>query len=112
MLCTPYIASSSMSASIALQNLPEYFKLTPVNGKIPYIEKWQATDVTRNDIAQALERREATGFGLRLGKSSGGIMALDIDGTAPRALLAEIMGSEELPTTVEFTSRPVLKPVY
>ncbi len=87
-----------------IQNLPEYFQLTPVNGKKPYTQKWQTKDIARTDIDSAIANGNATGFGLRLGTVSNGVMALDIDGTAPKALLLEIMGDEELPATVEFTS--------
>lgn len=87
-----------------LDSFPKYFQLTPVRGKKPYTPKWQATDVSRTDIESAIFSGKATGFGLRLGTTSNGVMALDIDGAAPRALISEIMGDEELPVTVEFTS--------
>jgi predicted P-loop ATPase len=88
----------------AIQALPEIFQLTPVRDKKPYIRQWQTTAIPRRDIADAIASGKATGFGLRLGVPSSGVMALDIDGAAPRALLAEIMGAGELPMTVEFTS--------
>jgi predicted P-loop ATPase len=88
----------------AIQALPEIFQLTPVRDKKPYTRQWQTTDIPRRDIADAIASGKATGFGLRLGVPSSGVMALDIDGAAPRALLAEIMGAGELPMTVEFTS--------
>lgn len=87
-----------------LDSFPKYFQLTPVRGKKPCTPKWQATDVSRTDIESAIVSGKATGFGLRLGTTSNGVMALDIDGTAPKALLIEIMGDEVLPATVEFTS--------
>ncbi|WP_310482591.1 bifunctional DNA primase/polymerase [Chamaesiphon sp. VAR_48_metabat_403] len=90
--------------SHSILNLPEYFQLTPVRGKKPYTAKWQTTYIARTDIEQAIASGKATGFGLRLGTPSNGVMALDIDGTAPKALLTEIMGDEEIPVTVEFTS--------
>jgi Bifunctional DNA primase/polymerase, N-terminal len=90
--------------SHSILNLPEYFQLTPVRGKKPYTTKWQTTDIARADIEQAIASGKATGCGLRLGTPSNGVMALDIDGTAPKALLTEIMGDEEIPVTVEFTS--------
>jgi Bifunctional DNA primase/polymerase, N-terminal len=102
MLCKPYkTAASTMNA---IQALPEIFQLTPVRDKKPYIRQWQTTAIPRRDIADAIASGKATGFGLRLGVPSSGVMALDIDGAAPRALLAEIMGAGELPMTVEFTS--------
>lgn len=93
-----------MTALTEIQNLPEHFQLTPVKGKIPYTKAWQTTSIARTEIENAIASGKATGYGLRLGKPSIGVMALDIDGTAPRALLVEIMGDEKLPVTVEFTS--------
>jgi predicted P-loop ATPase len=88
----------------ALDTLPINFALTPVNQKRPYLTNWQSIDTTRTDIAQHLLSGQADGYGIKLGIPSSGICAIDIDGTAARCKLFDIMGDQEMPITVEFAS--------
>jgi uncharacterized protein (DUF927 family) len=91
-------------AIAALDTLPTQFALTPVRAKAPYLNKWQSIDTTRAEIAQQLVSGQADGFGIKLGIPSGGICALDIDGTAARCKLIDVMDGAEMPITVEFAS--------
>lgn len=88
----------------ALDTLPITFSLTPVNQKRPYLTNWQSIDTSRTEIAQHLLSGQADGYGIKLGIPSSGICAIDIDGTAARCKLFDIMGDEEMPITVEFAS--------
>lgn len=88
----------------ALKKLPAGFALTPVKNKIPLLTAWEKTDTTRDEIAAYLKSGQATGFGLRTGISSGGICAIDIDGTAAQCKLIDVMGDEEMPPTIAFAS--------
>jgi hypothetical protein len=93
-----------------MQSLPESFSLVPISivdskpSKSPKKTKWQATDFSRESIAAEIYSGKASGVGLKTGLPSGGILALDIDGTAAQALLDSIMGSTPMPKTVSFTS--------
>ena len=88
----------------ALKKLPAGFALTPVKNKIPFLTAWEKTDTTRDEIAAYLSSGQATGFGLRTGIPSGGICAIDIDGTAAQCKLIDVMGDEEMPPTIAFAS--------
>ncbi len=88
----------------ALDTLPAQFALTPVRAKAPYLTNWQSIDTSREDIAKDITSGKADGYGIKLGIPSGGICAIDIDGTAARQKLIDIMGDVEMPLTVEFAS--------
>jgi uncharacterized protein (DUF927 family) len=88
----------------ALDTLPAQFALTPVRAKAPYLTNWQSIDTSREDIAKDISSGKADGYGVKLGIPSGGICAIDIDGTAARQKLIDIMGDAEMPITVEFAS--------
>jgi predicted P-loop ATPase len=92
------------SAIESLSTLTPQFALTPVRGKIPYLTGWQSIDTSRDDIAKDIASGKADGYGIKLGIPSGGICAIDIDGTAARVKLLDVMGDEEMPLTVEFAS--------
>jgi predicted P-loop ATPase len=88
----------------ALDSLPAQFALTPVRAKAPYLTNWQSIDTSRDAIAKDITSGKADGFGIKLGIPSGGICAIDIDGTAARCKLIDIMGDAEMPLTIEFAS--------
>ena len=88
----------------SLSLLNPQFALTPVRRKAPYLPDWQSIDTSRDDIAKDITVGRADGYGIKLGSPSGGICAIDIDGTAARCRLIDVMGDEDLPTTVEFAS--------
>ncbi len=97
---------------VELHNLPQTWNLTPlgkkdpsgkVDPKAPYIADWANTDVDRVFInAEIEEAGKATGYGLRLGQSSGYVVAIDFDGQSAIEMGLEKFG--ELPNTVTWTS--------
>jgi hypothetical protein len=95
----------------SLATLPVEFALTPVYKKAPYLKDWQSIDTTRANIAQDIASGKADGYGIKLGISSGGICAIDIDGTAAREKLSHIMGAEPI-LTVEFASGKIDRSQY
>ena len=96
----------------ALEKLPAQFALTCVRAKRPFLEAWQKTDTTRDEIAKYLTSGRADGFGIKTGIPSGGICAIDIDGTFSRRKLQDVMGDEEIPVTVEFASGRIDRSQY
>ena len=92
------------SAIESLSALKPQFALTPVREKVPYLKEWQSIDTSRDDIAKDIASGKADGYGIKLGIPSGGICAIDIDGTAARCKLLDVMGDDEMPITVEFAS--------
>jgi len=101
-----------------LNDIPENWALTTVSNKRPYRENWQKeTPLTKEQIKESILNGEQlwsedkekyyrafpSGYGLRLGDVSGGLMALDIDGASVQQLLNAIADGE-LPPTVMWTS--------
>lgn len=92
--------------------LPELWQLTPlgkldkktgkVNSKAPYYSDWTNKDFDRDFIKSEIEAGRAVGIGLRLGKASGYVVAIDFDGQSAIELGKELFG--ELPQTVTWTS--------
>jgi uncharacterized protein (DUF927 family) len=95
----------------SLATLPVEFALTPVYKKAPYLKDWQSIDTTRDNIAQDIASGKADGYGIKLGISSGGICAIDIDGTAARGKFRQIVGAESI-LTVEFASGKIDRSQY
>ena len=102
----------------ALSDLPSHWSLTPLWEKRPYREGWQKEPfIPHADIAQILKQGEeriskrtgkpyrafCSGYGLRLGEVSGGLLAVDVDGSSAEALLNALAVSP-LPETVSWTS--------
>jgi hypothetical protein len=106
-----------------LNQIPESWALTPLLGnKAPYRSQWQhETPIKRSQILAALADGEMVtytkedsstyqkrifpqGYGLRTGVISGGIVAVDLDGSSAHPYILELSGGEELPQTVAFTS--------
>jgi uncharacterized membrane protein YgcG len=89
-----------------LQKLPQEWALTPVYGdKTPYRKNWQGEKpITKVLIERDIRNGKAKGYGLRTGKVSGGIVAVDADGHAPHEKILELSGGVVLPETVAFTS--------
>lgn len=89
-----------------LKELPQEWALTPIYGdKKPYRTNWQSeVPVTKDLIERDIRNGKAKGYGLRTGKVSGGIIAIDADGYAPHEKILELSGGVPLPETVAFTS--------
>ncbi|MBN3924624.1 plasmid replication protein, CyRepA1 family [Nostoc sp. NMS4] len=97
--------------------LPEDYSITPLRDKKPYRENWQnETTVDRELIKSEIQDGHsginkhggeytiyASGFGLRTGDPSNGILAIDVDGSSAQPVLEKHSGGE-LPETVSFTS--------
>jgi hypothetical protein len=90
----------------AVPEFPPSWALTPVTGnKIPYRKGWQNENpVSRDDIEEDIRSGKARGVGLRTGRISGGIVAVDADGPAAQGKILELSGGEALPETVSFSS--------
>jgi len=87
-----------------LSVLPETFCLTPVNGnKEAYLTGWTKEGFAFDSplLLKEIKSRKAKGYGILTGKLSGGIVAVDCDGTAAHDLAEKLGG---LPHTVSFTS--------
>jgi hypothetical protein len=91
---------------LGLSSIPENWALTPVNGnKQPYRKNWQnEKPLSRELITGEINSGKAKGYGLRTGKVSGGIIAIDADGHAAHDKINELSGGVPLPETVAFTS--------
>jgi len=101
-----------------LEDIPDSFALTPVSGKRPYRDGWQnEPPLSKEQIQDCILNGErlwskekekyyrayASGYGLRLGDVSGGLIALDVDGASVQQLLNAI-ASGNLPSTPMWTS--------
>lgn len=106
----------------ALNDIPEHWSLTPIWDKSPKRDDWQTED--KLDIGLIAElifdgepkiskktnkpyKMFASGYGLRTGDYSGGLLAIDVDGATAIPILEKLSGhsSKELQTsTVSWTS--------
>ena len=95
-----------------LHKIPQEWQLTPlgkrdkdtgeINHKAPYLNDWQHKDVERRLIEQDIRSGKAIGIGLRLGKPSGYLVAIDFDGQSAIDLWTEKWG--DVPPTISWTS--------
>ncbi|MGA9381201.1 MAG: bifunctional DNA primase/polymerase [Phormidium sp.] len=101
-----------------LSAIPSHWALTPLLDKSPLRPDWQHEQpISRNELKQLLTNGQKlwsqkkqknwhckwTGYGLRTGEVSGGLVAIDIDGHSAEPILQEISGGE-IPLTVSWTS--------
>ena len=76
--------------------------LVPVNGnKAPYNRDWLNKTFSIETIISEINSGKSKGYGLKTGKISGGILAIDCDGVAAHELAEKLGG---LPKTVTFSS--------
>jgi hypothetical protein len=89
-----------------LDSIPLEWALTPVNGKKqPYRKNWQTENpLSREQIIEEIKSGQAKGYGLRTGRISGGIVAIDADGHAAHDKINELSGGVPRLETVAFTS--------
>lgn len=95
----------SLKIASGLYDIPDHWALTPVQGKRPYRPSWQSeAPLSQEQISQSINQGEqiwsekkerywhgyASGYGLRLGDISGGLIALDIDGASVNQLVNAI----------------------
>jgi len=100
-----------------LDSIPSDWVLTPVRDKRPYRKNWHHEEpVSHGDIKTGILKGNRlisnkgkpytafdSGYGLRLGDVSGGLIAVDVDGESAGPLLEAISGGN-LPETVAWTS--------
>ncbi|WP_445631148.1 plasmid replication protein, CyRepA1 family [Nostoc sp. DSM 114167] len=101
-----------------LEIIPENWEITPLRDKRPYLKNWQDENILTRDFIEKeiLEgelkiskktgrpfRLYASGFGLKTGDISGGIIAIDIDGSSAQPIL-EKLSNGELPETISWKS--------
>lgn len=105
--------------AMGLNDIPDSWSLVAVWGKAPKQLEWQtASKQEITALAQLIIEGEervstntgnlyrwwASGFGLRLGDYSDGLIAIDIDGLSVQPILSAISGGD-IPKTVSWTSR-------
>ncbi|MFL9458894.1 bifunctional DNA primase/polymerase [Tolypothrix bouteillei VB521301_2] len=100
-----------------LERIPPHWSLTPLQDKQPKRKGWEIEAfIPHEQIADFILNGEKlisqkgnpytrywSGFGLRTGELSGGLIAIDIDGPSAQPLLDAISGGD-LPKTVSWTS--------
>jgi uncharacterized membrane protein YgcG len=103
MYAKQYKAFSQEALLEALTKFPTTWVLTPINGnKVPYRKRWQSEEpVFRSAIVKDIQSGFAKGVGIRTGRISGGIVAIDFDGQSAWELARQL---GEIPITVAFTS--------
>lgn len=109
---------NAIAIAAALTKLPSHWSLTPLWEKRPYRDQWQQEPfIPHQEIAKILQQGEdrlskhtgkhyhafCSGYGLRLGEASGGLLAIDIDGSSAERLLTAL-AETPLPETVAWTS--------
>ncbi|MBD2095934.1 bifunctional DNA primase/polymerase [Trichocoleus sp. FACHB-591] len=88
----------------ALKTIPSHWALTPLQDKSPKRRGWQTEpSIPRSELTKLLQDEYWTGYGLRTGAVSGGVVAIDVDGLTTEPLLQQLSGGE-LPETVAWTS--------
>jgi len=102
-----------------LSDIPNNWALTPVSQKSPYRDGWQKeTPLTKDQIKNCILNGEqlwskekekyyrvyASGYGVRLGDMSDGLLAIDVDGESAQRLLNAIAPDKGIPETVTWTS--------
>ena len=97
------MASIKTELTTALHALPRDWSLTPVSQKKAYFAGWQQTGLSRESIEEEIITGRADGFGILTGQLSGGLIAIDCDGSEPHARFREILG-DDIPETVSFAS--------
>lgn len=110
--------SNANKIAQALATIPSHWSLTPLWEKRPYRHGWQTESfIPHEEIAVILQQGEdriskrtgqpycafCSGYGLRLGEVSGGLLAVDIDGSSAESLLTALADTS-LPETVSWTS--------
>lgn len=101
----------------ALQNIPAHWSVTPLAGKRPFRKDWQTEPFMPHAVIAGLVlkgqeavsrkgktyRRYYSGYGLRLGEASGGLLSIDVDG-ATAELILQALSNGNIPHTVSWTS--------
>lgn len=103
-----YITKSQKLQLIdSLRSVPSDLALVPVTGKAPKRSGWSdEPPLTHDSIISEINAGKATGYGLRLGPVSGGVISVDVDGIGCHSEYEKIFGClpNSDPTTVKITS--------
>lgn len=109
---------NAIAIASGLRDIPAHWSLVPLQDKAPKRMGWEDEPfIPHSQIAEAIlkgsekisqksgkpYRAYQSGFGLRTGDVSGGLLAIDIDGPAAGELLSAI-ASNHVPKTVSWTS--------
>src|SRR5579883_1881228 len=100
-----------------LDRIPDGWALTPLQDKSPRRKNWQHEfPLSKQQIANLIQHGEQatskagniyqrywSGYGLRTGEVSGGLIAIDVDGPTAQPLL-EAIANGNIPVTVSWTS--------
>ena len=101
----------------ALQDIPGHWSLTPLAEKRPFRKDWQREQTIPHAVIADLiikgeeavsrkgktYRRYYSGYGLRLGEASGGLVTIDVDGASAEPIL-QALSNGNIPHTVSWTS--------
>jgi len=102
----------------SIHQIPSHWSLTPLQDKAPKRLDWQtepfiphnfiASLITKGEQATSKRtgkpyRRYWSGYGLRTGDTSGGLLAIDVDGVSAQPILEAISGGN-IPVTASWTS--------
>src|SRR5579883_2402769 len=102
------IVPNAQKIATELKKIPRHWALTPIQDKQPKRKGWQTeTPLTFDEIAQLIlhgelveskqgnkYRRYWSGFGLRTGNVSGGLLEIDVDGPTAETLLKVIANGD------------------
>ncbi|HEY9833962.1 MAG TPA: bifunctional DNA primase/polymerase [Stenomitos sp.] len=100
-----------------LKDIPAHWSLTPLQDKSPRRDNWQTEPfIPHSTIAELILHGEQkvskkgktyraywSGFGLRTGEASGGLLAIDVDGSSAQPLMDAISGGD-IPETPSWSS--------
>jgi hypothetical protein len=109
--------ANAQTIANALKNIPAHWSLTSLRDKAAFRPNWQTEPFIKHDnfTTWLLDGEEKisskgknyrayiSGYGLRTGDSSNGLVAIDIDGASAEPVL-EALSSGDLPETVSWTS--------
>jgi hypothetical protein len=112
--CVP----NAQTIAASVKDIPSHWSLTPLQDKAPKRLDWQTEPFIPHEVIaslitkgeQAVSKRTGkpyprywSGYGLRTGDTSGGLLAIDVDGASAQPIL-EAMSGGDIPKTVSWTS--------
>ncbi|MBO1054589.1 MAG: bifunctional DNA primase/polymerase [Dolichospermum sp. DET73] len=99
------ISNTQQEVVNELEIIPPQWSLTPLADKQPLRKSWQEEKkLSHGEISDfILSNSFCSGFGLRTGDYSDGLIAIDVDGSSAQPLLDLISGGD-IPETVKWTS--------
>ena len=92
--------NDTLNYSSFTKNIPEFWPLVPVRGKVPYFKDWVNRVFTTENINSELDSGNCSGLGLRLGF---GFLAVDFDGSSAWPFFHRLAGLQDF-TAFSFTT--------